>query len=210
VLSRALTTGATAGVATALACALLGGCAGSTDTPKAAAASRSHGSGPSSSAGATAPARATYRPPVTAPPTVPASDRDQTTAGVFVLAWFETLNYGLATGDADPLREAVGLGCFTCANWIIEVQRQADLDLTRAGGFVHVRDLVLVAEQEDGTYTFRATLDRDPGTLTAPDGTTAPVDEGRGEVVDVVVGTTTSTLVDRTAWVVRSITAPAG
>jgi hypothetical protein len=140
---------------------------------------------------------------------VPIGSPDKTTAGIFVLVWFETLDYGYASGDADPLRKAVGLGCFTCANWIIEVQTQANKKMTRTGGYVHVRDLVYVDRVEDD-YRFRAVLDRDPGVVTAPDGTRTAVTQGSGEVVELRVGLSTSTLSGRKFWTMKSITSPTG
>jgi hypothetical protein len=126
-----------------------------------------------------------------------------------VLVWFETLNYGYASGDADPLRNSVGMGCFTCANWIIEVQKQANDKLTRAGGYVHVRDLAYVGRVADD-YTLRARLDRDPGVVTATDGTSKPVAQGSGEVVELRVGLSSSSLTGRKAWTMKSITSPTG
>lgn len=140
---------------------------------------------------------------------MPTATPDRTVAGIFVLAWFETLNYGFATGDADPLRASVGLGCFTCANWIIEVQTQADEGLAREGGYVHVRDLVYLGPEGDD-FLFRARLDRDPGTLTTADGSQTALAAGSGEVVDLRVGVVTSSLTDSSAWSMKAITAPAG
>jgi hypothetical protein len=140
---------------------------------------------------------------------VPISSADKATAGVFVLVWFETLDYGYATGDADPLRRTVTLGCFTCANWIIDVQTEAAQHLARQGGYVHVRQLVYVGPDR-GDHVFRAVLDRDPGLLTAPDGTQTPVSASSGEVVELRVGLTTSALTGKTTWTMKSVTAPTG
>lgn len=167
------------------------------------------GDGPGDTAGPAVTSTASYSPPTEPPPPVPVESPDKTRAGIFVLAWFETLNYGYAADDADPLRQATGLGCFTCMNWIVEVQTQADRDLDREAGFVHVRDLVYLGPAEEN-YLFRAALDRDPGVLTAPDGTQTAVDAGAGEVVDVTVGISSSSLTETSNWTMKAITAPAG
>jgi hypothetical protein len=188
------------------ALALLAGCSGDPGPQDAAAkkASRTASSVP------TVLARTKqYVPPTRAPAPVPVDSPDKTTAGIFVLVWFETLDYGYASGDADPLRRSVGLGCFTCANWIIEVQAQANKKLTRAGGYVHVRDLAYVDRVEDD-YRFRAVLDREPGVVAAPDGTRSAVTQSSGEVVELRVGLSTSTLSGRKSWTMKSITSPTG
>lgn len=151
----------------------------------------------------------TYSPPTVAPPPVSASSPDTTRAAIFALAWFETLNYGFATGDADPLRQSISLGCFTCANWVIEVQTQADRNLRREGGHVHVRDLVFVGPSGDD-FVFRAVLNRDGGELIAPDGGRTAVVESTGEEVDLSVGLSSSSLTGTTAWSMKGITAPSG
>lgn len=141
---------------------------------------------------------------------MPVDSPNKTTAGIFVLVWFETLNYGYATGDADPLRKTATLGCFTCVNWIKEVQTQADQRMRRTGGFVHVRDLAFTGS-EGKDFRFRAALDRDAGVLTAPDGSTEPVVPGAGEVVDLRVGIATSHLTTASKlWVMQSVAAPTG
>lgn len=168
---------------------------------------------PASAAGPTPAAAsstaAPYRPLTAAPQAVPVDSPDKTTAGIFVLVWFETLNYGYATGDADPLRKSVALGCFTCVNWIKEVQTQADKRMRRTGGFVHVRNLAFTGTSGKD-FRFRAALDRDPGALTTPDGATEPVVPGAGEVVDLLVGIATSTLTKSKMWVMQSVAAPTG
>lgn len=159
-------------------------------------------------------ASASYTPPSRAPEVVPASTVDLDAATTFVITWFETLNYGFATGDADPLRTSTGLGCFTCANWITEIQSQADQDVRRVGGSVHVVDMASVAvapggrsgEPED--FVFRARLSRDAGALVAADGTRTPLDASQGEVVDLTVGLSTSSLTGETSWTMKSIAAP--
>jgi hypothetical protein len=123
--------------------------------------------------------------------------------------WFETLDYGYASGEADPLRRTVTLGCFTCANWIIEVQSQATKHLDRTGGYVHVRQLVFI-ESDKEDYVFRAVLDRDPGVLAAPDGTLTPVSASSGEQVELRVGVTESALTGKTTWTMRSVSTPTG
>jgi Family of unknown function (DUF6318) len=186
---------------------LIAGC--SSSGPRVGAAAAKQTSRPASPTPTAAVATKKYAPPTQAPVRVPVTSPDKTKAGIFVLVWFETLNYGYATGDADPLRKAVGLGCFTCANWIIEVQTGANKKMTRTGGFVHVRDLAYVDRVEDD-YRFRAVLDRDPGVVTAPDGTPTAVTRGSGEVVELRVGISTSTLSGRRFWTMKSITAPTG
>lgn len=183
--------------------ALLAGCsdAYSEQVAKAPKPSQSNSSTPDAAAAPT------YTPPAEPPPPVPVESPDETRAADFVLAWFETLNYGFATGDADPLRQAVTLGCFTCANWVIEVQTQADRDLDREGGYVHVRDLAYIGPTGED-FAFRAVLNRDPGALTAPDGTRTAVDASSGEVVDLTVGLSSSSLTNTTSWAMKAVTAP--
>jgi hypothetical protein len=183
------------------ALALLAGCSGDGQA-KAATAPSTKAPSPSATASA-------YRPPTKAPGAVPVNAPDKTTAAIFVLVWFETLDYGYASGDADPLRRTVTLGCFTCANWIIEVQTQATNHLVRTGGYVHVRQLVYVGPDKDD-YVFRAVLDREPGVLVAPDGIETPVSASSGEVVELRVGLTTSALTRKTTWTMKSVTTPSG
>ena len=209
---RALVSPALAVVA---ALTLVAGCSGSDSGDagnKPAASARQSGAAASTTSPppGTAPASSTdYTPPTTAPASVPVTPHTKTTAGVFVLVWFESLNYGFASGDANPLRQSTGLGCFTCANWITEIQNQADEKLTHEGGFVHVRDLAYVGPVDDD-FLLRAVLDRDPGVVTAPDGTTTPVTAGSGEVVELRVGVSTSTLSKKSFWTVKSLTTPTG
>jgi len=108
---------------------------------------------------------------------VPVGDPDKTKAGIFVLVWFETLNYAFANNDADPLPRSVGPGCFACTNWISEVQTNADKQQTQQGGALHVRDLAFRGEDNDD-FLFRAVLNRDPGTLADTDGTTTSIANG--------------------------------
>jgi hypothetical protein len=190
------------------ALALLSGCSGDGRPQAAAAASAKTKSSPSATASASETAKP-YTPPTKAPGVVPIKPPDKTTAGIFVLVWFETLDYGYASGDAGPLRQAVTLGCFTCANWIIEVQGQADKHLQRTGGYVHVRQLVFV-ESDKGDYVFRAVLDRDPGVLAAPDGKLTPISPSSGEPVELRIGLTKSELTGKTTWTMRSVTTPTG
>ena len=143
-------------------------------------------------------------------PQVPVKSPDKTKAAIFVLVWFETLDYSYASGDADPLRQTIALGCFTCANWIIEAQTQADKKLTRVGGYVHVRDLAYIGPAKGGDYRFRAVLNRDPGVLTSPDGTKTAIASSSGEMVDLLVGLKTSSLTGTTSWLMKSVTTPSG
>jgi hypothetical protein len=189
------------------ALALLAGCSGD-GSSQAAAAARTKANAASPSAAATETTKP-YTPPARAPGAVPTTSPDKTTAGTFVLVWFETLNYGYRAGDADPLRQTVTLGCFTCVNWILEVQNQADKHLKRTGGYVHVREL-LFDKTDKGDYIFRAALDRDPGVLAAPDGTETPISASSGEVVELRVGLTKSGLTGKTSWTMKSVTTPTG
>ena len=152
-------------------------------------------------------AEATYQPPATAPPPLPVATIDKTQAGIFVLVWVETLNYGYAHNDADPLRRSITLGCFTCANWVIDVQTHKNKGITQTGGAVHVRQLAYLGPT--GTdFLFRALLDRDPGTTTTKSGVASPVVGSTGQVVDLQVGVTTSSLTNNNAWTMKSITTP--
>jgi hypothetical protein len=193
---RALVSPTLAWVATL---ALLAGCSGDGQA-KAATATATKASSPSATA-------SPYNPPTQAPEAVPVSSPDKTTAGIFVLVWFETLDYGYASGDADPLRRTVTLGCFTCANWIIEVQTQATEHLVRKGGYVHVRQLVFV-ESDKGDYVFRAVLGRDPGVLAAPDGKLTPISPSSGEQIELRAGLTKSEITGKTTWTMKSVTTP--
>jgi hypothetical protein len=179
------------------ALALLTSCSGD-DQPRVATAA---------SAKSPSPSATPYSPPTKTPGIVPIKPPDKTTAGIFVLVWFETLDYGYASGDADPLRQTVTLGCFTCANWIIEVQTQANKHLERTGGYLHVRQLVFV-ESVKGDYVFRAVLDRDPGVLAAPDGKLTPISPSSGEQVELRVGLTKSEITGKTTWTMKSVTTP--
>jgi hypothetical protein len=187
------------------ALALLTGCSGNDD---ARAATVAPTKSPTASPTTASPTTRPYTPPTAAPAAMPVTaPRNKTTAGIFVLVWFETLNYGYAAGDADPLRRMVTLGCFTCDNWIIDVQDEANKHLVRTGGFVHVRQLLYV-DTDKGDYVFRAVLDRDPGVLTAPDGSNSPVMASSGEVVELRIGLTKSTITDKTSWAMKSVTTP--
>ena len=152
-------------------------------------------------------AASTYQAPATAPTALPVTTVDETQAGIFILVWVETLNYGYAHSDANPLRQSISLGCFTCANWVIDVQTHENNGITQVGGAVHVRQLVFLGPAGDG-FSFRALLDRDPGATTAKNGTTTAIIGSTGEVVDLRVTVTTSSLTKKKAWTMTSITAP--
>jgi hypothetical protein len=194
-------------VALVAALALLTGC--SSDASGAAAATTKHAASSLSPTPTESPTAERYTPPKQAPARVPVGAPDKTKAGIFVLVWFETLDYAYASGDADPLRKTIALGCFPCANWVIEVQTQADKDVTREGGYVHVRDLAYLGQEKDD-YRFRAVLNRDPGELTAPDGTRVPIVGSSGEMVDLLVGLKTSSLTGTTSWLMKAVTSPTG
>ena len=137
-----------------------------------------------------------YTAPSTAPTPVAVAVVDTDTAVDFVMAWFELLNYGFASGDADPLRQSTGLGCFTCANWIREVQGMADQNAERSSAFIHVDGMALIG-QADENFSFRASLVQDAGTLST-------------EIVELTVGISTSSLSGARNWTMKSITPPAG
>ena len=137
-----------------------------------------------------------YSAPTTAPSPVSVAVVDTDTAVDFVMTWFELLNYGFASGDADPLRRSTGLGCFTCANWIREVQTTADQNAERSSAFIHVDGMALIG-QADQNFSFRASLVQDAGTLST-------------EIVELTVGISTSSLSGARSWAMKSIVPPAG
>ena len=152
-------------------------------------------------------AASTYQPPVTAPRPLPVDKVDDTQAGIFVLVWVVTLNYGYAHNDADPLRASISLGCFTCSNWVIDIQNRKNDGTSQTGGGIHIRQLVLLGAS-GGNFQFRALLDRDPGETTGQDGTNNPVPGSTGQIVDMTVGPTTSSLSGKSSWTMKSITEP--
>jgi hypothetical protein len=146
--------------------------------------------------------------PTAAPAEVPVGNGDLDTATDFVLAWFQTLNYGLSSGDADPLRGTTSLGCFTCAAWIAQVQEQHDRREHRVAGLVDLRDAA-VAGMVGKDYVIRASLQQQPGRIENGRGATQTVPAaGTVEIVDLQVGVTTASLDGRPRWTMKAITPP--
>ncbi len=181
---------------------------GCSSPPTDASAATTRAATPESASVRTPAPGTTYVAPTTAPAPLPVATVDKTQAGIFILVWVETLNYGYAQNDADPLRKSISLGCFTCANWVIDVQTHKNDGVTQTGGAVHVRQLVYLGPA-NADFRFRALLDRDPGVSTGKDGTTTPVIGSTGQVVDLQVGVSTSGLTGKKSWTIKSITAPA-
>jgi len=156
-----------------------------------------------------APAAPAYVAPSVAP-SLPATDIDTSEQGrEFVLAYFETLNYGYATGDADPLRAVTSLSCFTCQQWIIEIATLQEEGLTREGGSLLVSTIGTVGQAVGGGYQFRVELDRLPGQVTDASGENTLEFGASTEFVDITVGLQTSGLTGETTWTTSSVTAPA-
>jgi hypothetical protein len=146
--------------------------------------------------------------PSVAPNAVPVGAADLDAATDFVLAWFQTLNYGLASGDADPLRQTTSLGCFTCAGWITQVQEQHDRAEHREGGLVTLRDAAL-AGMVGQDYVIRASLQQQPGQIDNGLGASRAVPAaGTIEIVDLQVGVTTASLDGQARWAMKAITPP--
>jgi hypothetical protein len=146
--------------------------------------------------------------PSVAPTAVPVGAADLDAATDFVLAWFQTLNYGLSTGDADPLRRTTSLGCFTCAQWITQVQQQHDDGGTRTGGLVTLRDAALAGMIGDD-YVIRASLQQQPGQVSTGTGSPRPVPAaGSTEIVDLQVGVSTASFDGQPRWTMKAITPP--
>lgn len=142
-------------------------------------------------------------------PSLPATDVDTAEQGrEFVLAYVETLNYGYATGDADPLRAVTSLSCFTCQQWIIEIASLEQEGLTREGGSLLVSTIGTVGETA-GRYQYRVVLDRLPGQVTDASGDNTLTFEPSTEIVDVSVGLETSGITGETTWTTTSVAAPA-
>ncbi|GAB3056374.1 hypothetical protein GCM10027053_17060 [Intrasporangium mesophilum] len=125
----------------------------------------------------------------------------------FLLTWVDVLNYGFATGDADPLRRSTAMGCYTCANWIIDVQTQRDKQLVRDGGRVRI-DSAVFRGTTDGLFFFRASMTQDAGSLSDGRGKIVPIPASGPEVVDLAVGISTSSITGAKSWTMKSIEAP--
>ena len=174
-----------------------------------AAPSEEPAAAPSDALPASAPAAPDYAAPSVAP-SLPGTDVDTAEQGrEFVLAYVETLNYGYATGDADPLRAVTSLSCFTCQQWIIEIATLEEEGLTREGGSLLVSTIGTVGGTVGGGYQYRVVLDRLPGQVRDATGSNAATFEASTEIVDVTVGLETSGLTGATSWTTTSVTAPA-
>lgn len=154
------------------------------------------------------PAPPPYEAPSTAPSLPATNVEDVDRARDFVLAYVETLNYGYATGDADPLRKVTSLSCFTCQQWIIEIATLEEEGLTREGGSVLVSTIGTVGETTTGGFQFRVVLDRLPGEVTDGEGDSIAFDAST-EIVDVAVGVQTSGITGDTTWTMSTVQAPA-
>lgn len=163
----------------------------------------------SAAAPASGPSTAAYLPEVPAKPAVVAADvADKAHAVDFVVAWFQGLNRAFATGDADVLRESTGLGCFTCQNWVIEIQDLSDGGLTRRGGQVELGTVVYRGRQGEN-FLFRASLTRRAGALVDASGATVgTLPESGQQVVDLMVGVSTSSVTGNKSWTMRSVAEP--
>ncbi|MGW5240179.1 DUF6318 family protein [Monashia sp. NPDC004114] len=155
----------------------------------------------------TTPGPTAYAGNVTPPATVSTTSVDKDRAVDFLLTWVDVLNYGFATGDADPLRRSTAMGCYTCANWIIDVQTQRDKQLTRDGGRVRI-DSAVFRGTTDGLFFFRASLTQDAGSLSDGRGKIVPIPASGPEVVDLAVGISTSSVTGAKSWTMKSIEAP--
>lgn len=180
-----------------LACAALpalGGCSGAaaTTSPRASAS----------------PSTSLVVAPTAAPAEVPAAPADLAAATDFVLAYVKALNYGLATGDADPLRRTTSLACFTCAGWVTQIQQQHDAGEHRDGGLLALGGAAAVGMVGDD-FVLRASIQQQPGTISGGSGPARPVPAaGSTEVVDLQVGVSTASLDGRPRWTMKSITPP--
>lgn len=161
---------------------------------------------PSPSASPAVTPRVVVAPP-TAPAAVPVGNGDLEGATDFVIAWFDTLNYGFSSGDADPLRRTTSLGCFTCVGWISEIQQQHDRAAHREGGLVVLRDAAL-AGMVGKDYVIRASLQQQPGRVTGTGAPRAVPAAGSIEIVDLQVGISTTSLDGKPRWAMKSITPP--
>lgn len=186
---------------------LLAGCSAASGADGGPSVEAAPSDGPTASpVSSTAPA---YVAPSVAP-TLPATDVDTAEQGrEFVLAYVETLNYGYATGDADPLRAVTSLSCFTCQQWIIEIATLEEEGLTREGGSLLVSTIGTVGRTVGSGYQYRVVLDRLPGQVVDAAGSNAATFEASTEIVDVTVGLETSGLTGATTWTTTSVTAPA-
>lgn len=186
---------------------LLAACSGGADPdpdPSGAAASAAAPSG-----GASVVAPPPYEPPSVAP-SLPATDVDTVEQSrEFVLTYFETLNYGYATGESDPLAAITSLSCFTCQQWIIEIATLEEEGLTRVGGSLLVSTIGTVGQTTNGDYQFRVVLDRLPGEITDATGENTRTFEASTEIIDVAVGLETSGITGNTTWTMSSVTPPA-
>jgi hypothetical protein len=162
---------------------------------------------PSAGRSQATPGATAYGGRVTPPATVSATSVDKDHAVDFLLTWVDVLNYGFATGDADPLRHSTAMGCYTCANWIIDVQTQRDQQLTRDGGRVRIDSAVFRGTAE-GLFFFRASLTQDAGRLSDDRGQVVPIPASGPEVVDLAVGISTSSITGAKSWTMKSIEAP--
>jgi len=107
------------------------------------------------------------------PPPLPeaASARDQAGAEAFVQHWFDLLNYGIRTGDMDPLREVSASDCSTCRSVASDVE-----DIYRGGGRVEGNEfevdvVVSPAPGDDGVVMTTVTYAVEAGIEMLGDGT---------------------------------------
>ncbi len=147
-----------------------------------------------------------YRQPTTAPTALPVSTITRGAAVDAVLAFFDALNHGLQTGDADPMRRMAAMSCGPCTEWVMRVQRQHDEGVRQQGGRIYV--VGMVALGEDGVdFLFRASVLQESGTLTGPDGTPRPIAAGgKAELIDLRVGPDLSVRAAGPQWMVKTIT----
>lgn len=172
----------------------LGGCSGATATTSPSASS--------------SPTTSLVVAPTAPPAEVPAAPSDLAAATDFVLAWFQALNYGLATGDADPLRSTTSLACFTCAGWVTQIQQQHDAGERRDGGLLALGGAAAVGMIGDD-FVLRVSIQQQPGTIADGSGPARPVPAaGSTEVVDLQVGVSTASLDGTPRWRMKSITPP--
>ncbi len=182
--------GTSAVTSVALAAGLLAGCA------------RGAGAAPAPTA---APTLTPYVVPSTRPAPVTATAVQRDDAVDAVVRFFDALNYGYATNDADPLRTMSTLDCSPCVAWIQEIQRNHDEGRRQVGGFVRLLEMRADGQQQH-RFLFRAVLVREAGTITGPTATTPVVGAGKAELVDIVVSVQQSAATGMTSWVLTAMT----
>jgi len=104
--------------------------------------------------------------------------------------FFKAYEYGLKTGDAEPLRALSGDGCGTCATLVENITSFAEAKASVSGGEFEVGSSMLLNSAVPGRIAWRLDMEQALTTVVEPDGTTSEISAFDGVALFEVAGDT--------------------